>query len=309
MSCTLCFLVSVVVLFLSISPSVSVDRIDPATQSRINHVCQKSYDYYLCRDIFNNNLHSNVTDFKGLTQIALSRTLIYTSDTFIFIKRSESSETNTTQRDLYKICDAGYGLLLNQFQEASLEFAKNDIRSMLFDISNCERFVNDCESVLGFKVPALHDKNYHTKVLVKMSNVSVPQDMSESDFDLHTITFGPISKNYIKCDPIKLELLFLVPQFKRLFDGLTESCLHVTHRFLRYHPINELDFFLKSIGLNCDKNGIARDVLPKNSFFISDWGCFYVVLLLGKVGFMNLDDGLALPSMINEFLQIEPPID
>ncbi|KAH6793076.1 hypothetical protein C2S52_003553 [Perilla frutescens var. hirtella] len=32
-------------------------------------------------------------------------------------------------------------------------------------------------------------------------------------------------------------------------------------------------------------------------------------LLLGKAAFMNLDDGLAFPSTINEFLQNDPPID
>ncbi|KAH6813092.1 hypothetical protein C2S51_022110 [Perilla frutescens var. frutescens] len=56
-------------------------------------------------------------------------------------------------------------------------------------------------------------------------------------------------------------------------------------RFLRYHPINELDFFLESIGLNCDKNGTARDVFPKNTFFISDWGRFDVVRALTGAGF------------------------
>lgn len=56
-------------------------------------------------------------------------------------------------------------------------------------------------------------------------------------------------------------------------------------RFLRYHPINELDFFFESIGLNCEKNGTARGVLPKNTFFISDWERFDVVCALAGAGF------------------------
>ncbi|XP_057805506.1 transcription termination factor MTEF18, mitochondrial [Salvia miltiorrhiza] len=56
-------------------------------------------------------------------------------------------------------------------------------------------------------------------------------------------------------------------------------------RFLRYHPINELEFLLESIGLNCDENETARDILPKNTFFISDWKRFDVVCALGGMGF------------------------
>lgn len=52
-------------------------------------------------------------------------------------------------------------------------------------------------------------------------------------------------------------------------------------RFLRYHPINELDFFFESIGLNCEKNRAAR----KNTFFISDWQHFDVVCALAGMGF------------------------
>ncbi|KAG6402736.1 hypothetical protein SASPL_134947 [Salvia splendens] len=57
-------------------------------------------------------------------------------------------------------------------------------------------------------------------------------------------------------------------------------------RFLRYHPINELDFLLESIGLNCDdESETARDIFPKNTFFISDWKRFDVVCALGGMGF------------------------
>ncbi|KAL0411640.1 UNVERIFIED_CONTAM: Transcription termination factor MTEF18, mitochondrial [Sesamum latifolium] len=56
-------------------------------------------------------------------------------------------------------------------------------------------------------------------------------------------------------------------------------------RYLRYHPINELDFFLESIGLNCDSNGIPRSLLPPNTFFLSDWKHFNVVCALAGMGF------------------------
>nr|AMP82902.1 Werner Syndrome-like exonuclease [Catalpa bungei] len=54
-------------------------------------------------------------------------------------------------------------------------------------------------------------------------------------------------------------------------------------RFLRYHPINELEFFLESIGL--DENGVPRSLLPPNSIYLSDWKCFNVVCALAGMGF------------------------
>lgn len=170
MSSTLSFLVSMLVIFLSMPCIVS--KKDPATQVRINHICSQTRDYNLCQIILNKNLYTPVQDFVGLTQICLAQTLLYTSDTIIFIKKSERNETSTTQRDLFKICDAGYGILLNQFTDASLAFGKRDYNSMLFDIGNSERFVNDCENVLGNKLTDLHNKNMHTKVLIQMSNAS-----------------------------------------------------------------------------------------------------------------------------------------
>ncbi|KAL1533234.1 hypothetical protein AAHA92_33148 [Salvia divinorum] len=166
----LCFLASILVFFVSVS--CNVDRKDPATQVRINHICSQTSDYNLCQIILNKNLYTPIADFKILTQICLAQTTIYTSDTIIFIKTSERNEKDKTQRDLFQICDSGYGILLNQFSDASFAFGKGDYKSMLFDIEKSERFVNDCENVLGYKLTELHNKNTHTKVLIQMSNAS-----------------------------------------------------------------------------------------------------------------------------------------
>lgn len=145
---------------------------DPATLSRINHVCAKSYDYYLCEDIFHQHLFTNITDFRGLTQIAIAQTLLFSSDTLISYQKSQRAEPDKTTRDLYAVCIEGYQVLLNQFEDAFLQFGKEDFKSMLFDMSGCERFVNDCDSVLGTKIADVKNKNHKTRVLVKMSNVS-----------------------------------------------------------------------------------------------------------------------------------------
>ncbi|KAG8363433.1 hypothetical protein BUALT_Bualt19G0022100 [Buddleja alternifolia] len=56
-------------------------------------------------------------------------------------------------------------------------------------------------------------------------------------------------------------------------------------RFLRYHPVNEVDFFLESIGLKCDENENPCSFFPRNTFFLSDWKQFNVVCALAGMGF------------------------
>ncbi|KAL3624521.1 hypothetical protein CASFOL_031189 [Castilleja foliolosa] len=64
------------------------------------------------------------------------------------------------------------------------------------------------------------------------------------------------------------EIPFSPPNFSSSFQ-----------RFLRYHPINELDFFFESIGLNCYESKIP------NTFFISDIKHFDAACALAGMGF------------------------
>ncbi|EPS72574.1 hypothetical protein M569_02183 [Genlisea aurea] len=59
------------------------------------------------------------------------------------------------------------------------------------------------------------------------------------------------------------------------------------HKFLRYHPINELDFFLESIGLFCEENAapLPPSLLPPETLFLSDWKHFTVFCALSGMGF------------------------
>ncbi|CAA0813559.1 Mitochondrial transcription termination factor family protein [Striga hermonthica] len=56
-------------------------------------------------------------------------------------------------------------------------------------------------------------------------------------------------------------------------------------RFLRYHPINELDFFLESIGLNCCEDQSGRPVFPPNTFSLSDCRYYDAACALASMGF------------------------
>ncbi|KAI3455169.1 hypothetical protein Pfo_011832 [Paulownia fortunei] len=145
---------------------------DGATQALINQICRETDDFNFCRDVFNKHLYRDVTDIKGLTQIALTQTLIYATDTRIFIQKSEAKETNKNIKNLYKICETGYGIVMDEFEDASLAFAIGDYRSVVFDVEKCDRFVSDCQFVLGSKVAPLSVKNLHAKVLIRMALVS-----------------------------------------------------------------------------------------------------------------------------------------
>ncbi|KAI3463497.1 hypothetical protein Pfo_020160 [Paulownia fortunei] len=158
----------VMVLFLMIPHSLSGGD----TQALINQICRATDDFYFCRDVFNKHLYTPTTDIKGLTQIAITQTLIYTTNTHIFIAKAKAAEKNKDIQNLYKICEIGYGILLDQFTDANLDFAKGDYRSMIFHVSKCERFVSDCQFVLGSKVPQLSHQNLQNRVLVRMSLVS-----------------------------------------------------------------------------------------------------------------------------------------
>ncbi|KAL7105900.1 hypothetical protein ACP275_07G075700 [Erythranthe tilingii] len=157
-----------VFLFLCIFPSSSVGD----TQALITKICLQTDNFSFCRGVFVAHLYTPQLDIKGLTQIALTQTLAYASNTRTFIERAKDAERDPNTKNLYKICESGYGILLDQFSNANLDFAKGDYKSMNFLVGKCERFVNDCQNVLGSSVPQLSKQNLENRVLVKMSLVS-----------------------------------------------------------------------------------------------------------------------------------------
>ncbi|KAL7083366.1 hypothetical protein ACP275_14G157100 [Erythranthe tilingii] len=69
-------------------------------------------------------------------------------------------------------------------------------------------------------------------------------------------------------------------------------------RFLRYHPVNELEFLSESIGLNSEEK---CTILPPNTFFLSDWKHFDVVCALAGLGF----PWIKLGSLCKELFEID----
>lgn len=167
MKSTLCCLVSIIVIFISISGRAS--GTDLGTQTRIEHVCSETSDYKLCQDVLGKNLYTSIADFDALTQVCLSNILMYISDTLTFIKDAERNETSERQ---FADCDEGYGSMLTKFENAAFKFAKGDYKSMLSEIGDVKRYVTQCETALGNKLSELHKRNVDAKVFIEMSNAS-----------------------------------------------------------------------------------------------------------------------------------------
>ncbi|KAL3617685.1 hypothetical protein CASFOL_038006 [Castilleja foliolosa] len=141
-------------------------------QTLINRICLQTSDYWFCQETFNKHIYTPGMGIKGLTQIAITQTLIEATDTKIFISRAMQSEKNVELQNLYKQCETGYGDLVDLFTDAKFDFAREDYRNMLNDVGICERFVTDCQNVMNNKVPQLSVRNAHNRVLVQMSIIS-----------------------------------------------------------------------------------------------------------------------------------------
>ncbi|GFQ06279.1 hypothetical protein PHJA_002771900 [Phtheirospermum japonicum] len=139
------------------------------TQSLIVKICHQTSDFGFCQNTFNKHLFNPETDTKGLSQIAVTQTLIHATNTKIFISKAIRSEKDVELQNLYKICEVGYENLVGQFTDANFAFGRGDIRSMLFYVGKCERFVTDCQYVMGNQAPQLDVQNAQNRVLVQMS--------------------------------------------------------------------------------------------------------------------------------------------
>ncbi|GER54131.1 plant invertase/pectin methylesterase inhibitor [Striga asiatica] len=155
-----------VIVFLLIPHCLSVDS---DTQELINTICRSTFDYGYCVNVFKNNLYTPTTDIRGLTYIAITQSFVHAKGTLKFVVGLIDSGKNVEWRDLYKICEVTYENMVKEFTDASFAFVREDYRSMLFYIGKCDRFVSDCQSVMGNRVPELTDQNLYNRELIQMS--------------------------------------------------------------------------------------------------------------------------------------------
>ncbi|KAK2982845.1 hypothetical protein RJ640_021335 [Escallonia rubra] len=160
----LVFLLAPVILFNLVRPSLK----DEATQALIKKLCHQTADYAYCSDVFNQHLPSPTTNVVGLTQVAVSQSLLHASNTSILIHKLMGAETEETKRDIYRICQEGYSVVMDLFVQADLSLAKRDYKDMVDGVSKSQRPVNDCGSKAQID-GQLSEMNRQMGVLVNMA--------------------------------------------------------------------------------------------------------------------------------------------
>lgn len=160
--CCQIFLLVVMMFFLA-QPCFSDD-----TKELMDKICRQTTDYVFCMNTFNSHPGR---DILGLSHIAISQSLIHASTTQNVIRRLINNEPDKRVKDLYRICEEAYAVIMDQFELADLAFGKMDYANVAFCVSKTPRPENDCEK--NVKHPQLNWRNKQMKVLIDMSIVSV----------------------------------------------------------------------------------------------------------------------------------------
>ncbi|GER54129.1 plant invertase/pectin methylesterase inhibitor [Striga asiatica] len=162
-------LLPIAILFLLLPHSWSVDI---RTQQLIGDICRRTYNYGYCIDVFYKNLYKPTMDIKGLTEIAVTQSLLHTSDTLKFIVKSLDSERRSDIRDVYNFCRTSYNSGLSKLTDALLAFAKGDYKNMPILLLQGDRSLSNCQAFADNRVPRLADENGKNRELIQMSLVS-----------------------------------------------------------------------------------------------------------------------------------------
>lgn len=138
-------------LTLLIQPSLGIIPDDP-TAELIGQVCQRTPDTEFCRDVLQQNLRNPSSDIRELVQISVNQVLLNATNTLVAVKRAKANASKEIA-NLLTICEEGYTIVINEYTEASLALAKNDIDSVLFDEEKTTRMYTDCGDNIDAPLP------------------------------------------------------------------------------------------------------------------------------------------------------------
>ena len=111
-SCSSCcqLFILVVMTFFFVQPCFSDD-----TKELMDKICHQTTDYVFCMNTFNSHPGEGIL---GLSHIALSQSLIHASTTQNVIRRLINNEPDKRKKDLFRICQEAYGVIMDQFELA-----------------------------------------------------------------------------------------------------------------------------------------------------------------------------------------------
>ena len=154
-------------LTLPIQPSLSVTPDGPTFQLIVK-ICNRTPDTQFCRDVLQQNLHSPSTDARTLVEISIRLVIVNVTNTLVAVKRAKARATKEVA-DLLTICEEGYDVVLNEYEEASLAISKNDIRTTLFDEEQSTSPIEDCIKNINPVVPQFQSYNTINLALHRVS--------------------------------------------------------------------------------------------------------------------------------------------
>lgn len=159
------------ILFLSIHNASS----DKTTQDLIDYICYQMEEFGFCSKTFNENLPSPSTDIIGLTKITVDQALKNATNTFNFIENLLKNTTNPGVKNALIVCEKGYKIVEQSFQEASREFEAKDYENMERSEQGTPRAQGSC--VTSFEIPPfpsnpLVERNRQMRILIAMALVT-----------------------------------------------------------------------------------------------------------------------------------------
>ncbi|XP_073294616.1 uncharacterized protein [Primulina huaijiensis] len=139
------------------------------TAALVNQICSQARSYGICHRFFWNRVNSPTTDIITLNHIALDESLSLIESTHKLVQMLKAREHDKNIKNLYSICDSSYEILTDQLVSANSAFGAGDFRNMVFYTEQCDRFVSDCERIIGSQVARLSERNMKASVFISIS--------------------------------------------------------------------------------------------------------------------------------------------
>ncbi|GMG98794.1 hypothetical protein Nepgr_000634 [Nepenthes gracilis] len=165
-------LAMVIAVLATVPPSLVSSKADPKTQDLIDSICRQMPQYQFCNQTFNNNLKSPSSDVFALTRITLEQSLLNATSTLSFIQNLTSSETDKAVLDKLQVCENGYSIVKNMFEEASKEFEQQDYDGVIKSERATVRPQTSCITIFNTPPPStnpLLQRNDDMQLLITMA--------------------------------------------------------------------------------------------------------------------------------------------
>ncbi|XP_002512076.2 uncharacterized protein LOC8264712, partial [Ricinus communis] len=163
-----------ILIFLFPNPVIS----DKQTQEWINYICHQMEEFGFCNQTFHENLKNPSADYVGLTQTTIEQATVNATSTCAFILQLLKNATDEGLENALNVCENGYSIVVQSFQDASKYFNQKDYRSMIQSERITPRAQGSSStsfSIPSFPVNPLVDRNRQMRIITAMALVTGSQ--------------------------------------------------------------------------------------------------------------------------------------